>query len=157
MATPKQLQKAKKYYDLAKYNATLFSKDPHRQVCSYILTEDFSRVLATGLNGLPRNMDDTNMKRWERPEKYYYCVHSEMSAVCNAARSGTAIDNSVCVVTLHPCASCAKCLIQAGIKRVYTTSPDFDDPRWGKDFKVAREMFDEVGVDVIYVDTEKNE
>jgi dCMP deaminase len=140
--------KAIKYIQLAAYNAKLFSKDPHTQVGCIILTEDFSRILSTGINGFPRNMDDNNKSRWERPLKYSYVQHSESNAVANAARTGTPIDKSVIAITKFPCSTCAKLLVQAGIKKVYTIQPDYESEQWGEDAKISERILNEVGVEV---------
>jgi dCMP deaminase len=143
------LEKAKKYIKLARYNAELFSKDPHTKVGCVILTEDFSRQLATGLNGFPRHMNDNTPERWVRPMKYAFVCHAESNGVANAARTGTPLDGSVIAVTKFPCSTCAKLLIQAGIKRVYTIEPDYGNSTWGEDAKISQAMFSEVGVEVV--------
>jgi deoxycytidylate deaminase len=49
---------------LAQYNADLFSKDPHTKVGTIILSNDFSRILTTGINGFPRKVNDNIPERW---------------------------------------------------------------------------------------------
>lgn len=142
-------QKAKKYIQLAKLNAELFSKDPDTKVGCIILTEDFSRQLTTGINGFPRHMNDVDTIRWQRPTKYSYVCHAESNAIANAARTGTPLDGSVIAVTKFPCSTCAKLLIQAGIKKVYTIEANLESQTWGDDAKISTEMFHEVGVDVV--------
>ncbi len=145
------MDKAAKYLKLASYNAELFSKDPHTKVGAILMTADFSRILSTGINGFPRGFCDTLEKRWERPTKYNYTSHAEQNCVCNAARTGTPLDGSIIIITMFPCVNCTKSLIQAGIVKIYTLEPNFEDPRWGEEFKVSLEMLKEVGVDVIYL------
>lgn len=146
------IEKATKYYNLAKYKADLFSKDPHTKVGAIILSEDFSRIQSTGVNGFPRKFNDKIEKRWERPTKYLYVSHAEVNSICNAARSGTSVDGSVIVVTMFPCMNCTKAIIQSGIKKVYTKKPDLEHHRWGEEFKVSLEMLDEVGIEVFYLE-----
>lgn len=145
------LDKATKYLELARYKAELFSKDPHTKVGAIILSEDFSRIMATGINGFPRKFNDKVDGRWERPAKYKYVNHAEIGCICNAARSGTPTDGSVLVVTMFPCMNCTKAIIQAGIKKIYTCRPNFDDLKWGEEFKISLEMLDEVGVELFYL------
>lgn len=145
------IAKATKYYKLAKYNAELFSKDPDTKVGTILLSQDFGRVLSTGINGFCRKMNDDDQERWKRPTKYTRIIHSELNAVLNAARTGTSEENSVAVVTMFPCKECSKAMIQAGISKIYAPPPDFDNPRWGKDFETSIEMFDEVGMKVVYL------
>jgi deoxycytidylate deaminase len=47
--------------------------------------------------------------------------------------------------------NCTKSIIQAGITKVYTVQPNFNDVRWGEEFKISIEMFEEVGVEIIYI------
>lgn len=145
----KEIEKAIKYIKLAKYNAELFSKDKHTKVGAIILANDFSQILATGINGFPRTMNDNIEERWERPIKYKYVCHAEANAIANAAMTGMAIKNSVMAVTKFPCSSCAKMIIQSGIKKIYTIIPNYESEVWGEDVKISEEMFNEVGIDVL--------
>lgn len=146
------LDKAIKYYQLAKCHADLFSKDPDTKVGALILAPDFSRIISTGVNGFPRKFNDDNPQRWVRPTKYQYASHAELNSICNASRTGTPTDKCVMIATMFPCVNCTKAIIQAGIHTVYTPSPDYDNERWGQEFKVSKEMLDEVGVHLVYVD-----
>lgn len=145
-------EKARKYILLAKFKADLFSKDPHTKVGCIILSHDFSRILSTGTNGLPRHMDDHKKERWERPAKYSYISHAESNSIANAARSGTPLEGGVIAVTKFPCTTCTKLMIQAGIKKVYTIAPNFDSDVWGADARISEEMLNEVGIDLIKFD-----
>lgn len=144
------IDKAHKYYQLAKYQASLFSKDPHTKVAAIILAHDSLQILSTGFNGICRKLNETQ-ERWSRPLKYKWVAHAELNAVANAARSGVKIEGSICVVTMFPCVDCCKALIQSGINTLITEKPDFDNPRWGDDFKISIEMFEEARIKIIYV------
>lgn len=143
------LIKASKYLKLAKYNAELFSKDPHTKVGCIILTENFNQILSTGINGFPRKLKDDVPERLEKLNKLNYMSHSEANAIANAAKSGTSIDNSVIVITKFPCSTCSKLLIQSGIKKIYTVEPDYTSPTWGNDAKISEEMLKEVNIEII--------
>lgn len=145
------MNKFEKYFELAKFNADLFSKDPNTKVGAILLKPDLSAVVSTGINGFPRKLQDTDPKRWERPTKYTYVTHAEVNAVANAARIGVPTDGCVAIVTLFPCKECAKILIQSGISHIYTKKPDCDDPMWGQEFKFSKEMLDEVGVPITFI------
>jgi deoxycytidylate deaminase len=82
------MNKFEKYFELAKFNANLFSKDPNTKVGAILLKPDLSAVVSTGINGFPRKLQDTDPQRWERPTKYTYVTHAEVNAVANAARIG---------------------------------------------------------------------
>jgi len=144
--------KALKYYEMAKNMAELFSKDPNTKVGSLFLAPESLLIRTCGFNGMPRGIDETKMQRWERPQKYHYCEHSERNAIFNAAREGVALENSIAVVTLFPCCDCARALIQVGISALITKRPDFEDPRWGDSFKYSMEMFQEAGLQMTFLD-----
>lgn len=46
-------------------------------------------------------------------------IHSEQDAIAKAAKEGRNTDGATIFVTRYPCETCAKMIIQAGIKRVY--------------------------------------
>jgi len=144
------LIKANKYYELAKYQAKLFSKDPNTQVAAIIIAPDSFQILSTGFNGLCRKVAETP-ERWTRPLKYRWCCHAEMNAVANAARSGVKIEGAICVVTMFPCVECCKILIQSGIVTIVTPQPDMTNTHWAEDFTLSKAMFEEVNIDIIYV------
>jgi len=105
-------------------------------------------IRATGWNGFPRGVNDTEERLNDRPTKYKFITHAEANAIANAARSGVALEGcSLLVTALHPCNDCAKLLIQSGIKKVYAPLPEIDG-RWADSFEVAATMFREAGVEV---------
>lgn len=140
--------KAVKYYKLAQHQASLFSKDPSSKVGAILLAPGSLQILSLGYNGMPRDINESVVKRWERPIKYKYVEHAERNAVYNACRHGTPLEGSIAVVTMYPCCDCARALIQSGCKMVVTTTPDWNHPRWGDDFNISHEMFEEAGVRV---------
>lgn len=143
--------KAHKYYQLAEYQANLFSKDPNTKVGALFLAPHSLQILTQGYNGFPRKIDETDASRWERPVKYMYISHAEANCIANACRHGTPLENAIAVVTLFPCTTCAKLLIQTGISALVTKEPDMSCPRWGEEFKFSLEMFKEAGIDIMYV------
>ena len=90
-----------------------------------------NRVLSTGYNGAPEGMGNCSEKgtcpRCDSRDTYgsgngydrCICVHAEMNAIAAAARYGIAIDGATAYVTHQPCFTCAKELIQAGVRSVY--------------------------------------
>lgn len=145
--------KAIAYFKLARYQAELMSKDESTKVGSIILAPESLQCLSFGYNGMPRNIDETVQTRWQRPTKYKYVEHAERNAIYNACRSGTCLNNSICVVTMFPCCDCARGLIQTGIKEVVTLRPDMSNSRWADDFKLSQEMFGEAGVKLLLLDS----
>ena|SRR3989338_5439332 len=86
------------------------------------------RILATGYVGAPTGLphcDDAGhmMKKTvhEDGSVHEHCVrtaHAEQNVVCQAAKNGIPLDSADLYVKMTPCFSCAKMLINAGIKRI---------------------------------------
>ena len=145
-------EKIIKFFKLLELNAQLFSKDRNNKVCALFIDPESLHILSTGFNGMPRNIDETIEKRWERPEKYNYIVHAEANGIYNACRSGVSLKNSVCLVNFFPCSSCAKAIIQVGVKELITIKADFKHLTYGKDFNYSLEMLNEAKVEINYID-----
>ena len=67
------------------------------------------------------------------------CVHAEQNAICQAACHGVAVEGATIYITLSPCLTCAKLIINAGIREVV----------YGGDYSfldTVREMLAEAGV-----------
>jgi dCMP deaminase len=105
-------------------------------------------VRSVGFNGFARGVDDGAEERHERPEKYFWTAHAEENAIAQAARSGVATAGCTLIVTsLHPCCSCARMIIQAGITRVLAPSVTVQAQRiWDDHEQRAMRMFLEAGV-----------
>jgi deoxycytidylate deaminase len=67
-----------------------------------------------GYNGPPRQINDNDVS-WERPEKYFTMVHSEVNAI-QYSRGDT--EGSTLYVTAKPCPACMLSIVSAGISRV---------------------------------------
>jgi len=144
--------KYKRFLPIAQAFAQM-SKLPGTKVGCVILGEG-KEVLSTGWNGAPRGCDaDTDKRSVEREERLDWTVHAEANAIANAARSGTKLMGGTLICTLMPCMACAKSIVQAGIVRVVCPKPGVENARWGKDFKLAKELFSECGVVLEYIDT----
>jgi dCMP deaminase len=117
------------------------SKDT-TQVGAVLVGPD-NEIRLTGFNGPPRGVEDLPERR-ERPTKYLFASHAEANLVAFAAREGIRTKGCTVYVTHHPCSSCARTLIQAGIECVVvgrgtTSMPD-------EEFEAAAVMFAEAGV-----------
>lgn len=142
-----------KYMDIALAISRL-SKDPSTQVGALILGPSFD-VRSVGYNGAPRGCMADEDHRAERPEKYFWFSHAELNAITNAASVGTPLQGCVLLATHHPCMDCARAIVQAGIKRVITPTPDSEFlERWGEHVKRSIALFDECGVELTYIDKE---
>lgn len=120
------------------------SKDPATKVGCVIVGPD-REVRATGYNGLPRGVADIP-ERMERPAKYLWTSHAEENAVAQAARVGVSLKDCTAYVTHHPCARCARSLIQAGIGKVVIGTGQTSMPP--EEFDVAGRMFFEAVVGI---------
>lgn len=110
-----------------------------------VLIGPSGEIRLTGYNGPPRGVRDLPERR-ERPTKYTYSSHAESNLIAFAAREGIRTNGCTIYVTHHPCASCARTLIQAGIARVVVGDGTTSMP--GLEFEAAAVMFQEAGVTV---------
>ena len=127
------------------YHVSNWSKDPSTKVGAIIVDEE-RRILATGYNGLPRGVCDTEERINVREQKLPRTVHAELNAIlsCTLRPKG----GTIYVTSLPVCPSCATAIIQAGIKRVVMGIPASALERhWTQSFKeIVVDMFDEAGV-----------
>ena len=122
------------------------SKDRSTKVGAVAVDDNF--CIKGGVN-------DNVEARHERPLKYRWAVHAEMNVIAQAARP--VLEGTTLILTsLHPCATCAGLIIQAGIKRVLTRKTEeikrIVEGRqdWDEEAAIAMEMFNEAGVEVEY-------
>jgi len=94
--------------------ASLKSKDPSTQVGAVIIDNRTKKVISSGYNGFPRNVDDDKIPQ-TRPEKYLYVVHAELNAILHAQKE---LNDCSLYVTVFPCSECMKAAIQTGIRDI---------------------------------------
>ncbi|HIP25683.1 MAG TPA: cytidine deaminase [Archaeoglobus profundus] len=122
-----------------------------RQKVGAIIVKD-KRILATGYNGAPSGMDhclDIGCLREELKvpsgERQELCrgLHAEQNAIIQAAKFGISIEGSILYTTHCPCITCAKMIINAGIKKVV----------YGKEYADKRglELLKEAGIEVVHI------
>lgn len=107
------------------------------------------RILSTGYVGAPMGLphcDDVGHKlkkvTHENGQVTQHCMrtnHAEINAIALAARNGIAIDGATLYCKMAPCYTCAKMIINAGIKRVVCQK------RYHGDFE-SWEIFRQAGV-----------
>jgi dCMP deaminase len=139
-----------RFIDLAKHIGE-WSKDRSTKV-GCVIVGPSREVRSIGFNGFPRNINDDEPARHERPAKYLWTEHAERNAIYNAARIGVSIEGCYMYLPWFPCVDCARAIIQTGLKELIATRPQLDHPKWGEDFQLAISMLEEGGVNVRFVD-----
>lgn len=96
-------------------------------------------ILSTGYNGSPKGIEHCTDGGCERCKARHLgkiksgdyslpciCCHAEENAIVQAAYNGTSTNGAILYTTFTPCTSCAKIIINAGIKEVVAkiTYPD---------------------------------
>ena len=133
----------KRWLDIAGLVST-WSKDPSTQIAAIAVKD--KRLIATGYNGFPRGIEDTDDRWNNREEKYKYVVHAEMNCIYNANYHHQSLKGATMyIVGLPVCHECAKGIIQAGVERVVA---NFDSVpmKWSKSNEITEKMFLEAGV-----------
>ncbi len=110
-------------------------------------------VLSTGYNDTPRgipNCGDGGCARCasDAPTGVgldtCLCIHGEQNAIVQAAYHGVSINGATIYVTHQPCLTCAKMILNAGIRRVVFTG-GYPDP-------TARSMLETAGVELVQIE-----
>ncbi len=106
------------------------------------------RILSTGYVGSPvgtKHCDELGhemhtVKHADNRETRH-CIrtsHAELNAIANAARFGIPLEGATLYCHMTPCYTCAKLIINAGIKRVICNLDYHDGKRSKKIFKEAK-------------------
>ena len=74
-------------------------------------------------------------------------VHAELNAIIQAAKFGTSIDGATLYCSMEPCFTCAKAIINAGIKRVVAEKRYHDS-------NDTYELFNKAGIEFIVLKDE---
>jgi dCMP deaminase len=96
-----------------------------RKVAAIVVSDH--RIISTGYNGTPRGVRNCFEGGCPRCSgkapsgtslEECICVHAEQNAICQAAYYGIRLAGATIYVTISPCLTCAKLIINAGIKEV---------------------------------------
>ena len=83
-----------------------------------ILVKD-RRILTTGYNGAPMGLPHCDEDGCIIVDNHCVrAVHAEQNAILQAAYHGISVNGGTIYVTHQPCQTCAKMIVNAGIKRV---------------------------------------
>jgi len=129
--------------------ASLKSKDPSTQVGAVVIDNKTRKIVSSGYNGFPREVDDSKIPQ-TRPEKYLYVVHAELNAILHAQRD---LHDCSLYVTVFPCSECMKSVIQTGIKKVVYLN-DLSGPEWEEYKAATMKLATLAGVDIVKFDSE---
>lgn len=134
-----------------------WSKDPRTRIGSVAVLD--RRVLSTGYNGLPRGIEDTREKLYNRSVKHQYVVHAEANCIYNACHHGISLAGSTLYVYGLPvCNECAKGVIQSGIQRVVMQIEHKPQEKWLEAFQITKDMFNECKINYdIYLQDQQYE
>jgi dCMP deaminase len=133
-----------------------WSKDPSTKVGAILVNPKTRTIVATGYNGLPRNVADATDRMEKRPEKYLWTEHAERNAIYNAARNGQSTEGCVLYMNFEPCpcTDCARAAIQAGVIMIVGPDRPFEGKgtQWRENLAVAIEMLAEAGIATVTVE-----
>lgn len=134
------------FMNIADMVASRGSCDRGRTGC--VITKN-NRIVSTGYVGSPvgvRHCDEIGHEmhtvKHEDGHESMHCIrttHNEQNAICQAARFGVALEGSTIYCKMTPCYTCAKMIINAGIKRVVCAKDYHAGER-------SKEVFAEAGV-----------
>jgi len=123
------------------------SCDRGRSGC--IITRD-RRIISTGYVGSPVGLPHCDEVGHEMHTVVHedgtqsrHCIrtaHAEQNAICEAARMGIALEGSTLYCKMTPCYTCAKMIINAGIKHIVCSQDYHASAR-------SKEIFKEAGID----------
>ncbi|MGQ9492902.1 MAG: deoxycytidylate deaminase [Anaerolineae bacterium] len=119
-----------------------------RQVGAVIVKD--KRILSTGYNGAPSGFahcSETGCLREQlhipSGERQEICrgLHAEQNAIIQAALHGVSVAGADIYITHQPCITCAKMIINAGIRRVvaFDSYPD----------ELARSFLEQAGIECV--------
>lgn len=142
------------FMDIAKTVAERATCDRGRSGC--VIARD-KQILVTGYVGSPKGLPHCDevghqMKTMvhEDGNQTQHCVrttHAEQNAIVQAAKLGIAIEGATLYCKMTPCSTCAKMIINAGIKRVVCEKKYHAG-------KESEEMFKCASVDISFFEDE---
>lgn len=118
-----------------------------------------NQILVTGYVGSPVGMPHCDEAGHEMKKMLSgddsiseHCVrttHAEQNAICQAAKLGIALEGGTLYCTMTPCYTCAKMIINCGIKKVVALNDYHASGDSKRLFKEAKVQFDLVNGEVL--------
>jgi dCMP deaminase len=112
---------------------------PDDNKAGVVIVQD-KRTISQGYNGYPAGFPNWRVAGRDKFKE----VHAEANAIAWAARRGISTEGATLYTTMVPCIECAKLIIQAGIKQVYT----LDKTATAEDFPPGLALLEEANVRV---------
>jgi dCMP deaminase len=125
--------------------AAVLSKDDVK-VGVVLYNPETQALITADYNHFARGVNDNVPERYQSPLNKLFMVHAETNAIFQAVRHGIKLEGMGIALAWYPCAPCASAIVQAGIKEVICTTPDWDSPKWGLSHQTAHIIFQEAGV-----------
>lgn len=127
-----------------------WSKDHKRKVGCVVVSKD-NRILSTGYNGFPRQLDTVSVIPDEL--KNIYTIHAEVNCIANV--QSTITEPVTVYVTYPPCLECSKMLTSnLPIKRLVTLPLDaYSASKWYESMLKAKDYLEESGVEYVCADS----
>lgn len=136
-----------RFIRLAKEIST-WSKDPSTKVASIAVRN--KKIIATGYNGFPKGIPDSNKSLRDRATKLSFMVHAEKNMIYNAVEHGVSLkDSTVYVWGLPCCSECWKGLAQTGVERVVMPSIEEHGANWKDGCKFAKKRMKYIGINIL--------
>jgi len=142
------------FIKIADMVGTRGSCDRGRAGC--VITRD-RRIVATGYVGSPVGLPHCDEVGHEMHTVTHedgtisrHCIrttHAEQNAICEAARMGISLDGGTLYCKMTPCYTCAKMIINAGIKRVVCAQDYHASER-------SKEIFAEAKIEIVLLSQE---
>lgn len=121
-----------------------------------VITRD-RRIISTGYAGSPVGLvhcdeagHEMHTVTHEDGTQTRHCIrtaHAEQNAICEAARMGISINGGTLYCKMTPCYTCAKMIINCGIKRVVCAQDYHAGER-------SKEVFKEAGIEFSLINNE---
>jgi dCMP deaminase len=124
-----------------------WSKDPNTQVGAVIVNAQRHEI-SSGYNGFSAGIADAPERFEDKDAKNDVMIHAEMNAILHAGRD--LANTTIYVWPYAPCVRCAVHIIQAGIRRVVSLSPDRKSS-WYDSQMFALRLFEEARVEYFYL------
>lgn len=108
------------------------------EIISEAVNAHYPTTHSLSINGDPRSNFDAG-----QGAGIYTSIHAEACAIARAAKHGTKIEGADVYVTTFPCPTCARSLVETGIKRVF----------YNKGYSVldAEDILKNAGIEIILV------